>query len=107
MEVSGCLLHPGAFSQQGLRDETRVAFRQTSLVWKPALEAAGLPAALGFHCLRHTYASGLIAEGLHPRVVMARLGHASIEETMNTYGHLFPDSLEKTTAALDRLFGAG
>ena len=76
-------------------------------VWKPALTAAGLPSALGFHCLRHTYASGLIAEGLHPRVVMARLGHASIEETMNTYGHLFPDSLEQTTSALDRLFGAG
>lgn len=26
---------------------------------------------------------------------------------MNTYGHLFPDSLEQTTTALDRLFGAG
>jgi integrase len=83
----------------------RGLFNET--VWKPALSAAGLPATLGFHCLRHTYASGLIAEGLHPRVVMARLGHASIEETMNTYGHLFPDSLEQTTTALDRLFGAG
>lgn len=66
---------------------------------------AGLPHELGFHCLRHTYAGGLIAGGLHPRVIMARLGHASIEETMNTYGHLFPDSLEQTTEALDRLFG--
>lgn len=75
------------------------------IVWKPALAAADLPAELGFHSLRHTYASGLIAEGLHPRVIMARLGHASIEETMNTYGHLFPDSLEQTTDAVQRLFG--
>jgi len=55
--------------------------------------------------LRHTYASGLIAQGLHPRVIQARLGHASISETMDTYGHLFPDSDAETADALDRLFG--
>jgi integrase len=74
-------------------------------VWKPSLERAGLPASLGFHALRHTYASGLIAAGVHPRVIMARLGHASIDETMNTYGHLMPDSIEQTSAAIDSLFG--
>lgn len=74
-------------------------------VWKPALLAAGLDQQYGFHALRHTYASGLIAEGLHPRVIQARLGHASISETMDTYGHLFPDSDGETADALDRLFG--
>jgi integrase len=47
------------------------------VVWKPALAAASLPPTFGFHCMRHTYASGLISAGLHPRVVMAWLGHAS------------------------------
>ncbi len=74
-------------------------------VWKPALRAAGLDEGYGFHALRHTYASGLIAQGLHPRVIQARLGHASISETMDTYGHLFPDSDAETADALDRLFG--
>jgi integrase len=76
-------------------------------VWKPALRRAGLNESFGFHALRHTYASGLIAENIHPRVIQARLGHKSIVETMDTYGHLFPESRQETTAALDRLCGSG
>ena len=38
-------------------------------VWKPTLRRAGLPEGYGFHALRHTYASGLIAENVHPRVI--------------------------------------
>lgn len=55
--------------------------------------------------LRHTYASGPIAQNIHPEVIQARLGHASITETMDTYGHLFPDSDEITSTALDEIFG--
>ena len=75
-------------------------------VWKPALRRAGLDERFGFHALRHTYASGLIAENVHPRVIQARLGDESIVETMDTYGHLFPDGRDETTTALDRIFGA-
>jgi integrase len=75
-------------------------------VWKPALERAGLPGEYGFHALRHTYASSLISAGLHPRVIQARLGHKSIVETMDTYGHLFPDSNEETTRALEAHYSA-
>lgn len=81
--------------------------RQTfnEVVWKPALTRAGLP-DVGFHALRHSYASHLIAAGLHPRVIQARMGHASIVETMGTYGHLFPDGDDATRVALDSLFEA-
>lgn len=72
-------------------------------LWKPALKAAGLDQTLGFHVLRHTYASHLIAAGLHPRVIQARMGHASIVETMDTYGHLFPDGDDATRVALGAL----
>jgi integrase len=74
-------------------------------VWKPALRRAGLDERFGFHALRHTYASGRIAENVHPRVIQARLEHTSIVETMDTYGHLFPDRCDETTSALDRIFG--
>jgi integrase len=50
-----------------------------------------------FHDLRHFYASTLIAANLNPKVIQARLGHATITETMDTYGHLFPT--RKTSAA--------
>lgn len=75
-------------------------------VWKPTLRAAKLDEKLGIHVLRHTYASHLIAAGHHPRVIQARLGHASIVETMDTYGHLFPDSDDDTRTALDALLAA-
>lgn len=81
----------------------RSAFNE--FVWKPSLQRAGVDPGYGFHALRHTYASGLIAQNIHPRVIQARLGHASITETMDTYGHLFPDSDEATSSALDDLFG--
>ena len=30
------------------------------------------------------------AKGAHPKEIQARLGHASITTTLNTYGHLWP-----------------
>ena len=74
-------------------------------VWKPTLRRAGLDTGYGMHATRHTYASTLIAQGQHPRVIQARLGHKSIVETMDTYGHLFPDAHDETARALDAAFG--
>jgi len=54
------------------------------------------------HHLRHFYASMLIDEGLHPKVIQKRLGHKSITETMDTYGHLWPSSDSQTIDAVDR-----
>lgn len=39
-------------------------------------------------------------------MIQARLGHASIVETMDTYGYLFPDANEETTRALDAHYAA-
>lgn len=45
-----------------------------------------------FHDLRHTYATRMVAAGAHPKLLQAQLGHTSINVTLNTYGHLFPDA---------------
>ena len=45
---------------------------------------------LRFHDLRHTHASLLLKEEVHPKVVSERLGHASIEITLNLYSHVLP-----------------
>jgi integrase len=58
--------------------------------------AAGLP-RIRFHSLRHTAASLLLAQGIHPRVVMELLGHSTIALTMNTYSHVIP-ALEREAA---------
>lgn len=64
---------------------------------------AGLP-HLRFHDLRHSAASLLLAQGVHPRVVMELLGHSDIRLTMNTYSHVIPqlsrDAADKMGAAL-------
>jgi integrase len=57
------------------------------------------------HTLRHTYASWLIARGVHAKVIQERLGHATIQETMDTYGHLFPDEADRTRDAIDDAWG--
>ncbi len=64
--------------------------------WCRAVEAAGL-APLRFHDLRHTMVALCIAAGMHPRAIQERLGHASIETTLGTYGHL----IEGIAAAAD------
>jgi integrase len=50
------------------------------------LKEARLPLHFTPHCLRHTYASILLAEGTPAPFVQEQLGHASIELTVSTYG---------------------
>lgn len=57
--------------------------------FKRALVEAGLPDQR-FYDLRHTCASLLLVQGVHPRVVMEILGHSQISLTMNTYSHVAP-----------------
>lgn len=75
--------------------------------WRRARTAAELPAWATFHDLRHFYASLLIRHGESVKVVQARLGHASASETLDTYSHLWPDSEDRTRAAVDAVLGAG
>ncbi|MFF6946142.1 tyrosine-type recombinase/integrase [Streptomyces lavendulae] len=62
----------------------------------------GLPEGFRFHDLRHFYASLLIASGADVKVVQHRLRHASAKTTLDTYGHLWPDSDESTRATVER-----
>ena len=70
--------------------------------WKTVLRRAGLNYR-GFHCLRHTHASNLIAMGLDAKLISERLGHKSIQITMDRYGHLLKKSDEKMRSGLEAL----
>jgi integrase len=65
-----------------------------------------LPEGFRFHDLRHYFASLLIASGTDVKVVQARLRHASAKTTLDTYGHLWPDSDESTRTAVDAAVSA-
>lgn len=76
-------------------------------VYKPAVKAAKLPAALTFHDLRHTAASQMLSvSGGNFYLVKERLGHEDIRTTVNTYGHLVPHADEAIAASLSALYEA-
>ncbi len=69
-------------------------------VWTPSLQHAVLPPGLRIHDLRHTCAAILISQGVHPKAIQHHLGHATIDITMNRYGHLLPDQVKDVGARL-------
>jgi len=71
----------------------------------PALRRAGLR-KIRFHDLRHTFTALLIATGENPKYIQQQLGHASIQTTMDRYGHLMPESHREAGDRLDQfIFG--
>ena len=58
-------------------------------------------AGVRLHDLRHTHASILLQQGVHPKIVSERLGHANIQITLDTYSHLLPGMQEQAIAKFD------
>ena len=73
-DADGGFLRPSAVSAwfSGLRDEL------------------GLQRGTSFHTLRHTHATWLLLQGVDPKTVMERLGHAKVTTTLELYGHVLP-----------------
>jgi integrase len=65
-----------------------------------ARDSAGLDPRLTPHGLRHTAASLFIQAGTPPKVLQTILGHASITMTLDLYGHLYPDEMDRWAARL-------
>ena len=58
---------------------------------------------LRLHDARHTHASLMLKQGVHPKVVQGRLGHASIQITLDTYSHVAPGLQEAAAEGFDKL----
>jgi integrase len=69
-------------------------------VWTPALAAAGVR-HVRIHSLRHFYASVLITNGENIKYISSQLGHASVQITVDRYGHLFPDARRAAAGRLE------
>jgi len=73
--------------------------------FKALLKEAGLP-EIRFHDLRHTAATLMLQEGVHPKIVQERLGHSQISLTLDIYSHVLPTMQEEAARKLDSLLEA-
>lgn len=69
---------------------------------KKYAELAGLK-EIRIHDFRHSCASILINSGASIMVVAKFLGHAKIDETLNTYSHLFKNKLDEVVQTMENL----
>jgi len=76
--------------------------------WKPSAFAsncrtvfkkAGLACRL--HDLRHTHATMLLRQGVHPKVVQERLGHANVSITLDIYSHCTANMQQEAAEKID------
>lgn len=54
-----------------------------------------------FHDLRHSHATQLLLQGVHPKIVSERLGHSNIGITLDTYSHVLPGMQEDAVLKID------
>jgi integrase len=54
-----------------------------------------------FHCLRHSYASMLLANGEELKVIQDNLGHKDIKTTSDMYLHVIEDLKKRSARKLD------
>lgn len=90
-------------------DDTHVCLREDGSPWPPRLltcafarliRSSGLQ-RIRLHDLRHGHATHLLLKNTHPKVVQERLGHASIQLTLDTYSHVMPSMQEDAAATID------
>jgi len=74
-----------------------------SHAWSKILQQAGLK-HFRLHDGRHTHASIMLKQGIHPKIVQERLGHATISTTLDLYSHVTPGLQEAAARHFDEAF---
>lgn len=72
--------------------------------FKDLVTAAKLPKGFRPYDLRHSCATILLEKGVHPKIVQERLGHASINMTLDTYSHVTPTMQTAASDAFSDVF---
>jgi integrase len=74
-----------------------------SHAWQEMARNAGVK-VIRLHDARHTHASLLLKQGIHPKIVQERLGHATISTTLDTYSHVTPGLQQAAARSFDEQF---
>jgi len=76
--------------------------RKVNHIFDRIIGKAGIP-KIRFHDLRHTHATMLLKQGIHPKIVSERLGHSSIGITLDIYSHVIPSMQREAAVAIDQV----
>ena len=87
---------------RSINTKTEQPYRGIRKSFKTALKQVGIE-NFGFHDLRHTFASFLIAQNMPLKYVQAQMGHESIQTTSDRYGHLMPEVEQVGRNAFDKI----
>jgi len=71
-----------------------------SHAWVKLVRKCGLK-GIRLHDARHTHATIMLKQGVHPKVVQERLGHSTISTTLDTYSHVSPGMQEAAARGFD------
>jgi integrase/recombinase XerD len=94
------IYHPRVYLFTG-RDKTRaMPIATAQKMYYYAKQKAGLTKGYGIHCLRHSFATHLLMQGVDIQLIKQLLGHNSIQTTL-VYLHMVPDRLAKIISPLD------
>ena len=74
-----------------------------SHAWVKIMKRASLK-HFRLHDGRHTHASLLLKQNVHPKIVQERLGHATISTTLDLYSHVAPGLQEAAARHFDEAF---
>lgn len=99
-------LGPAFRNEYGLVFTTRlgrpIGPRNLSRDYRRIVQSLDIP-YVTWHALRHTHATLLLKEGVHPKVVSERLGHNSVAFTLDCYSSVLPGLQEAAAQRLDAL----
>lgn len=88
----------------GLTRMLRTRRRGTGVL--PTLRTSWGGRLMRIHDLRHSCATLLLAQGVHPKAVQSILGHSQISLTMDTYSTLVPSVSRQAAEQMDVVLGA-
>jgi integrase len=84
-------------------DGTPLLPNTVSHAWIKLVRRTGLK-SIRLHDARHSHASLMLKQGIHPKIVQERLGHASIQVTLDTYSHVAPGLQAAAAKRFDEAF---
>ena len=84
---------------------TPLSHRNVIRSFKALLKRAGLPLCTRLYDLRHTCATLLLNDNIHPKYVQELLGHASISQILDTYSHVLKGMDGGIGGAMDEALG--